>query len=242
MENKSYEFFSEKAVFATEKYNEVNTLGSFDRLQCKRLKGCSFVVDVSLMIKVTVFFFLSEVCLLLIRHQQSAFVFVSLSIIFMLSVLSANKSIEIYSYIKCFFNSNSYLQTDDPCTQWFGEMKAKSEFESHKQQPEYKGYRYLQCVMVDCTEGSAESSQFKKGDVVTLIRNEKNLKCKTAIEVFLLDGTMVGCVFEFCSTIPAGLLDIGMHLIAMIYASKCIGGKLCMVLDLYIDDQIVCRG
>ena len=237
MENKSYEFFSTKAFFAAEKYNKVNALGSFNQLEV-----CFFVADVRLMIIITLFFSSVAVYLLLIKDQQCAYGFLSFSAIFLMSLLSTNKSIKINSYIKSFFDSNSYLQADDPCAQWFGQMKAKSGVENHRLQPEYKGYRYLQCVMLYCTFWSAEPSRFKKRDVVTLVRNENNLKCKTAIEVFLLDGTMVGCVFEFCSTIPAGLLDIGMHIIARIFAYQYIGENLCMVLDLYIDDQIVCRG
>lgn len=122
---------------------------------------------------------------------------------------------------------------------WFYEIKEKSESEAFKSQSQTPNctVRYLQCVLVDgADESSGRILTLHHGERLLLHRTKQNENDPVAIEVHTVQGEYIGLIFKFCSSIPAGLLDIGCNLISIVYAVTKIEQQLCIALELYLSD------
>ena len=123
------------------------------------------------------------------------------------------------------------------CHDWYEDIKEEcADLREHDSI--WNGAVFLQCVLVECKTDLLKNEQLiKPGDKITLVREYSDTEDKNAISVQMQDGTPIGRVCRSSNAIPAGLMNSGMDLISRVYKKKLFPYLLCIVAEIYINDQ-----
>jgi hypothetical protein len=125
---------------------------------------------------------------------------------------------------------------DSDCFKWYHEMQDKSMRERIDDKL-WKNGRYFNCILVDCDE-EFDQNILQTGQRLYMHRDHQKQDDQNAIEILTGKKEHVGYVSRFCNAIPAGLLNTGIDLFAKIYRISQFEGRLCMVAEVYINEQM----
>lgn len=133
--------------------------------------------------------------------------------------------------------STSEENVSRQCHEWYEQVKEEcTDLRAHDSM--WNGAVFLQCILIECTTELLKNEQLiKPGDTITLVREYNDTEDKNAISVKLHDGTSIGHVCRSSNAIPAGLMNSGMDLISRVYKKKLFPYLLCIVAEIYINDQ-----
>ena len=123
------------------------------------------------------------------------------------------------------------------CHAWYEDIKGEcTDLRAHDSH--WNEAVFLQCVLIECDRDLLQNEQrIKPGDKIVLVREYSDTEDKNAISVNLEDGTLIGHVCRMSNAIPAGLMNSGMDLISRVYKKKLFPYLLCIVAEIYINDQ-----
>ena len=123
------------------------------------------------------------------------------------------------------------------CHAWYEDVKGEcTDLRAHDST--WNSAVFLQCVLIECTTDLLKNEQLiKAGDEIILVREYSDTEDKNAISVKLRNGTPIGHVCRSSNAIPAGLMNSGMDLISRVYKKKLFPYLLCIVAEIYINDQ-----
>lgn len=123
------------------------------------------------------------------------------------------------------------------CHEWYEEVKEEcTDLRAHDSN--WNGAVFLQCILIECKTDLLKNERLlNEGDKIMLVRELGDSEDKNAISVHLQDGTPIGFVCRSSNAIPAGLMNSGMDLISRVYKKKLFPYLLCIVAEIYINDQ-----
>ena len=123
------------------------------------------------------------------------------------------------------------------CHDWYEDVREECA-DQRAHDSIWNGAVFLQCVLIECKKDLLQNEQrIKLGDKIMLVREHSETEDKNAISVHLQDGTPIGHVCRSSNAIPAGLMNSGMDLISRVYKKKLFPYMLCIVAEIYINDQ-----